>query len=265
MLKKLFKCLSAAAVVLSLTACGSSSSSTEEPAETKKDTFTVGFDQNFPPFGYVDENGEFAGFDIEMATEAAKRMGKEVVLQPIDWDAKDMELESGTIDCIWNGFTINGREDQYTWSKPYFQSAQVILVRKDSGITTLADLKDKTVDVQKESSALTALEDEGELIKTFKELIQVGEYNTAIMDLESGAVDAVAVDYSVALDQIKNKEDLMILDEFISDEQYGVGFKKGNTELRDEVQKVLDEMIEDGFYEETYKKYFDGEPNIPEA
>lgn len=226
---------------------------------TEKTTFTVGFDQNFPPFGYVGDDGNFTGFDIEMATECAKRMGKEIVLQPIDWDAKDMELEAGTIDCIWNGFTMNGREDAYTWSDPYMDNSQVVVVKKESGITDLAGLAGKIVEVQKESAAETALNDEehADLLGSIAQLIPVGEYNTAFMDLESGAVDAVAIDIGVAKFQIEGKEDqYMILDENISTEQYGIGFLLGNEALRDEVQTTLMDMVADGTFAELSNQYF---------
>ena len=124
------------------------------------DTFTVGFDQDFPPMGFVGDDGEFTGFDLELAAEVAERLGKEIVYQPIAWDAKDMELDSGTIDCIWNGFTMTGREDNYTWSEPYMANKQVFVVKKDSGITTLEDLAGMTVDVQIDSSAEAALKEE---------------------------------------------------------------------------------------------------------
>lgn len=231
----------------------------DEGGQAGGDTFTVGFDQDFPPFGYVGDDGEFTGFDIEMATECAKRMGKEVVLQPIDWDSKDMELESGTIDCIWNGFTMNGREDQYTWSDSYMDNTQVVITKKDSGITTLADLSGKIVEVQKESSAQAALEDEDhtELLASFGDFLQVAEYNTAFMDLESGAVDAIAIDIGVANFQLEGREDdYIILDEVISSEQYAVGFLKGNEALRDEVQATLMEMVDDGTFAQISDKYF---------
>lgn len=236
-----------------------SSQAADEEGQTGGDTFTVGFDQDFPPFGYVGDDGEFTGFDIEMATECAKRMGKEVVLQPIDWDSKDMELESGTIDCIWNGFTMNGREDQYTWSDSYMDNTQVVITKKDSGITTLADLAGKIVEVQKESSAQSALEDEDhtELLASFGDFLQVAEYNTAFMDLESGAVDAIAIDIGVANFQLEGREDdYIILDEVISSEQYAVGFLKGNEALRDEVQATLMEMVDDGTFAQISDKYF---------
>ena len=145
-MKKFMALLLVAGMTLSLTACGGSTDTAKTDQADGKDTFTVGFDQDFPPFGYVGDDGEFTGFDIEMATECAARMGKKIVLQPIDWDAKDMELEAGTIDCIWNGFTMNGREDQYTWTDPYMDNSQVVVVKKDSGINTLADLAGKVVE-----------------------------------------------------------------------------------------------------------------------
>ncbi len=234
---------------------------TNVQAKSKNDdkTLVVGFDQNFPPFGYVNDDGEFDGFDIELAKEAAKRMDMKIKLQPIDWDSKDMELESGTIDCIWNGFTMNGREDQYTWTDAYMDNSQVFVVRKDSGIKKLKDLKGKTVEVQKESSAESALNDNKKLKKTFGDYLTVADYNTAMMDLESGAVDAIGMDIFVAKDQLKSRDGFKILKQKISSEQYAVGFLKGNTELRDQVQGALEEMVKDGTFAKISKKWFDGQ------
>ncbi|HEX3022000.1 MAG TPA: amino acid ABC transporter substrate-binding protein [Lachnospiraceae bacterium] len=267
-MKKILALVLVMGMVFSLAACKNSSKDTDTKSSTgttestkssDKDTITVGFDQDFPPFGYVGDDGEFTGFDIEMAKECVKRMGKEIVLQPINWDAKDMELEAGTIDCIWNGFTINGREDQYTWSKAYMDNSQVVVVKADSGIKSLADLAGKVVEVQKESSAQSALEDEThtELLASFGQFLTVDQYNTAFMDLESGAVDAIAIDIGVAKFQLQGKEDqFTILDEQISTEQYGIGFLKGNEELRDQVEKTLMEMVDDGTFAEISNKYF---------
>ena len=252
-IKKLLSVLVLSCMTLVMVACSSNSSGNDD------NTLIVGFDQNFPPFGFQDENGDYTGFDIELAQEAAKRMGVEIVLQPIDWDAKDMELESGTIDCIWNGFTINGREDQYTWTDAYMDNSQVVVVRSDSGIDDLAGLEGKIVEVQKESSAQSAIDDNEELKNSFSQYLQVADYNTAMMDLESGAVDAIAMDIFVAKDQIANKDGAMkILDESISSEQYGIGFLKGNEELRDQVQDVLKEMVKDGTFKSISEKWFDG-------
>lgn len=247
-------------MVFSMSACGDTKESGNKGDTNNDGKFVVGFDQDFPPFGYVGDDGEFTGFDLELAAECAKRMGQEIVYQPIDWDAKDMELESGTIDCIWNGFTVDGREDMYTWTDSYMDNSQVVVVRKDSGITSLEDLEGKIVEVQKESSAQSALEENTELSDSFAQLLTVGEYNTAIMDLESGAVDAIAMDIFVAKDQIANKNgELVILEDQISSEKYAVGFRKGNEELRDQVQKTLKEMVADGTFAEISQKWFDAD------
>ena len=236
------------------------SKATEETttASETDSTFTVGFDQDFPPMGFVGEDGEFTGFDLELATEVAKRIGKEVKYQPIAWDAKDMELTSGTIDCIWNGFSIQGREDKYTWSKPYMKNDQVFVVKSDSSIESLEDLAGKTVEVQVDSSAEAALKENKELADTFGKLQTVADYNTGFMDLEMGGVDAIAMDSVVANYQITKRggNGFTVLDTPLSSEEYGIGFKLGNEALRDEVQKALDEMKADGTMKTISEKWF---------
>ena len=259
--------LSAVLAIGCLAGCGSKNekkSETQAATEaatdvaTEKTTFTVGFDQDFPPYGFVGDNGEFTGFDIELATEVAKRLNLEIKLQPIDWDAKDMELSSGAIDCIWNGFTMNGREDAYEWTDAYVNNTQVFVV-EDDAIKSAADLKGKVVTVQTDSSAQAALDEEkfADLKASFKELVVCANYNTAFMDLESGAVDAIAMDVGVAKYQIESRKvDFKVLDDTLAEEQYGVGFLKGNTELRDKVQKALEDMVKDGTFAEISKKWF---------
>ena len=223
-------------------------------------TLIVGFDAEFPPYGYKADNGSYVGFDLDLAQEVCNRNGWTFKAQPIDWDAKDSELSSGAIDCIWNGFTINGREDQYTWSEPYIDNKQVIVVKADSGINTLDDLKDKQVETQKDSSALAALEGDNKTIAdNFKDLVQIADYNTAFNDLESGACDAIAMDIGVAQYQVNKHgtDAYKILDQEISSEQYGVGFKKGNEDLRDKVQATLVEMQKDGTIAKIAENYAD--------
>ena len=215
-------------------------------------TFTVGFDAEFPPYGYQDDNGEYVGFDLDLAAEVCKRNDWTLEKQPINWDSKDMELDAGTIDCIWNGFTMTGRESEYTWTCAYIDNSQVFVVKADSGIATQADLAGKDVGVQADSSALAALENEEEggaadLAKTFASLTQYGDYNTGFMELETGVIDALAMDIGVAQYQISSRGDeYVMLEEKLATEQYAVGFKLGNTELRDKVEKTLLEMAEDG-------------------
>lgn len=235
----------------------STAKETGKETESAANTFTVGFDQDFPPMGFVGDNGEYTGFDLELAQEVANRLGRKFVPQPIAWDAKDMELESGNIDCIWNGFTITGREEGYTWSKPYMENSQVFVVGKDSGIKTLADLSGKIVEVQADSSAEKALQADEKLSGTFGTLQTTPDYNTAFMDLEMGAVDAIAMDVIVAGYQIEQrKADFIILDEALAAEEYGVGFKKSNDTLRDQVQEQLDAMAADGTLKKISEKWF---------
>lgn len=220
-------------------------------------TFTVGFDQDFPPMGFVGEDGESTGFDLELAQETAKRLGLTYVAQPIAWDAKNMELESGNIDCIWNGFTMTGREDEYTWSEPYMENSQVVVVMEDSGIETLEDLAGKIVEVQADSSAEAALKEMPDLTSTFGTLQTTPDYNTAFMDLEMGSVDAIAMDVIVAGYQMQEREgSFKILEESLASEEYAIGFKKGNTELCEKVQQTLEEMAADGTMAEISEKWF---------
>ena len=278
MKKRLLSAVMASAMVLSLAACGGAKTETtaaETTAEKKEETTTaaataaetaaeaaggtliVGFDQDFPPMGFVGDNGEYTGFDLDLAKEVASRLGLEYKAQPIAWDSKDMELESGNIDCIWNGFTITGREDDYTWTTPYMANKQVSVVANDSDIKSQADLAGKVVEVQADSSAEAALKENQDLANTFGQLLTTPDYNTAFMDLEQGAVDAVAMDVIVAGYQIKQRNaDFKILDDSLSEEEYGVGFKKGNTELRDKVQEALEEMAADGTLAKISDEWF---------
>ena len=231
----------------------------EAEGETKAEggTLIVGFDQDFPPMGFMGDDGEYTGFDLELAQEAAKRLGLEYKPQPIAWDAKDMELESGNIDCIWNGFTMTGREDGYTWSEPYMENSQVFVVAGDSGIKSQADLAGKAVECQVDSSAEAALKEVPDLTATFAQLLTTADYNTAFMDLEQGAVDAIAMDVVVAGYQISQRNaDFVILEDSLAAEEYAIGFKKGNTELKDKVQGALEDMAADGTLKTISEKWF---------
>ncbi|MBO7452619.1 MAG: amino acid ABC transporter substrate-binding protein [Clostridiales bacterium] len=225
--------------------------------DTTKKEFVVGFDAEFPPMGFTDDNGNYIGFDLDLAKEAANRMGYEFVAQPINWDSKDQELKSGNIDCIWNGFTISGREDQYAWTDAYMENDQVVVVNADSDIKTLDDLSGKTVAVQKDSSGLQAVNDNADLKASIGTLLEEDNYLNAMMELESGAVDAIVMDEIVARYQIqKVGKDFTVLDETVASETYGVGFELGNTALRDQVQSTLEEMAKDGTMAKISNEWF---------
>ena len=237
---------------LALTACGG------KKAE-QASSFTVGFDQEFPPMGFVAEDGSYTGYDLELAEEVAKRLNLKFVAKPINWDGKDLELNSGNIDCIWNGFSMNGREENYTFVGPYMANKQVFVVKADSNISTLSELAGKTVEVQKDSSGLEALsrEENKSLKDSFSSLVEVGDYQSAMMDLETGACDAICMDSVVAEYQIKTaNKPFVLLKDTLSAEEYGIGFKKGNTELAEKVKKTLLEMKADGTIDKITEKWF---------
>ena len=254
-MKRMIAISAAAAMALPMAACGSKSGDSKSGEKQK---FIVGFDAAFPPYGYQDENGEYVGFDLDLAAEVCNRNDWELVKQPIDWDTKDMELNSGTISCIWNGFTMNGREDEYAWTDPYVDNSQVFVVKSDSGIASFADLAGKSVAVQTDSSAEAALkeDDNKDLLDSFKELVVVADYNTAFMNLDSDAVNAIAMDIGVAKYQMESRDgSYTILDDVLSAEQYAVGFAKNNTELRDKVQKTLNDMRDDSTFQKIAEKW----------
>lgn len=246
-----------------LTGCGDTTKTNAESgaqvSEEERTTFTVGFDAEYPPYGYMDENGEYTGFDLELAQAVCDMEGWELIKTPIDWNSKDMELNSGAIDCIWNGFTINGREDDYTWSDPYCDNSQVIVVAENSGISTLADLSGKVVGVQAGSAALDVLTDEEQqkdLADTFGTLQQFADYNSAFTELQAGSLDALAIDIGVANYQIESRgTGYVILEEKLNSEQYGIGFKLGNEGLRDIVNADVKKLTEDGTVAALAEKY----------
>lgn len=257
MAKKVLVVLAALLLAVSLAACSPRGEDTSG-LTVVEGKFTVGFDQDFPPMGFVGDDGEHTGFDLDLAAEVAERLGLELVKQPIAWDSKDSELSSKNIDCIWNGFTMNNREDKYTWTEPYMANKQLFVVMADSGIAALADLAGKVVSVQIESSAETALAEKPDLTDTFKELVASPDYNTCLMELEAGAVDCVCMDETFARFQIEGRgaEKYFVLDETLAEEDYGVGFLLGNTALRDRVQKTLEGMAADGKLAEISTKWF---------
>lgn len=243
-----------AAVVLAFAAFGLAS------CNSKKDSneFVLGLDDSFPPMGFRDENNEIVGYDIDLAREVCSRIGMTFRAQPIDWSAKEQELNTGKISCIWNGLSITPeRLEALTFSQAYLNNAQIVVVKAGSGIKTLADMSGKKLGVQAGSSAADAVDGVPDFKNSLKEIVEFKENITALNDLEIGGVDGVAMDSVVAEYSIKTTgKDFVILDEGLSPEQYGIAFKKGNTELRDKVQNALNEMAADGTIAKISEKWF---------
>ena len=224
----------------------------------KSNKFVLGLDDSFPPLGFRDSENKIVGYDIDLADEVCKRMGVQLVCQPIDWAAKEMELNTGKIDCIWNGFTMTEeRVEAMSFTRPYLDNAQVVVVRSSSDIKTLADLKGKKVGVQAESSAVDAMNDTPDFTNSLKEVIEFKENITALNDLEIGQIDAVVMDQVVANYTIKTSgKDLVVLNDSLANEEYGIAFRKTQPELRDKVQSILDEMEADGTVAKISEKWF---------
>ena len=223
-----------------------------------KGTLVLGLDDSFPPMGYRDENNEIVGYDIDLATEVCKRLGVELKLQPIDWTAKENELNTKKIDCIWNGMSIDEeRKQNMTLSIPYLDNSMSFVVKSDSGIKTLADMAGKKLALQSGSTAATALDEAADFKATLGEVVGLKDNMTALMDLEMGGVDVVLMDDVVANYYIAtNNKPFELLEETLSTEEYAVGFRKGDEALANAVNETLQEMAKDGKLNEITQKWF---------
>ncbi|MBS5343050.1 MAG: amino acid ABC transporter substrate-binding protein [Clostridium sp.] len=249
--------------------CGSSSNTNGGTADSgtaqdnslqnvlDKGTFVLGLDDSFPPMGFRDENNNIVGFDIDVATEVANRMGVELKLQPIEWSTKEMELNTGSVDCLWNGLSIDDeRKQAMDLSEPYMTNRMVLVVLNDSEYTDQASLAGKTIGVQNGSTAEKILE-ESDFAKTIGNTIGFKDNVTAFMELETKGIDAIFMDEVVANYAITSQnKDFKVLEDGLTEEEYAVGFKKGNTALKNEVQKYIDEMKADGTMTQISEKWF---------
>ncbi len=213
-----------------------------------KKKLVMGLDDSFPPMGFRNEKNEIVGYDVDLAKEVAKRMGVELVLQPIDWNAKEQELNTGEIDCIWNGFTITEeRKKNLLFTPPYLKNAQVIIVKENSPINTMKDLAGKTAGTQAASASVGAIDRDPEFKESLKNIVEYKDFLTALMDLDVGGIDAVVIDLVVANDNInRSGKPFRILKETLEDEEFGIGFRKNDKALADKVWLTLVDMAKDG-------------------
>ena len=246
-----------------LTACGGGSESAGS-GESAEETFTFkhGYDKDFPPYSYIGDDGETTGFDVELAQAVCELNGWNYEGVAINWDAKDAELESGSIDCIWSGFTKSpDREPKFAWSEPYSVNTIKMMVLEGSDIKSMEDLAGKKVGVQGSTSAQEMLETpnaEGgaeDLMKTFASFDKYDTYTVAVNDLKAGAIDAIAIDVTTGDYQMTKVDGLAYLDEDVCEEVYAIGFRTDDTELRDQVNEALKTLAENGKMDEIGKKY----------
>lgn len=249
-----------------LTGCGGTSSTGDNSAADdkswekvkEKGVFVLGLDDSFPPMGFRDEKNQIVGFDIDVAKEVCARLGLEIKLQPISWEAKEQELNTGNIDCIWNGFTITeDRKQNVLFSKPYMENRQVLIVMEGSNYSKLSDFEGKKLALQAGSSAANALDGAGDFKGKLNEVVQFDDNMTALMDLEKGGVDVVLMDEIVARYYIQMKDKgYKVLDEALATEEYGIGFRKNDQKLMEKFQETLDAMAKDGKLAEISNKWF---------
>lgn len=252
-MKRLLTAVLAGAVALTMfTACNAGGGN----SGSAKTTFTLGLDDSFPPMGYRDDANNIVGFDIDLAKAVCEKIGMELKIQPIAWDSKEMELNNGNIDCIWNGLSVDAkRQEEMLLSEPYMQNHMVVVVNKGSAIKTREDLIGKNVGVQKGSTALKAAQAD-EFVKQSK-LIEYDTNVLALTDLPTGRIDAIVLDEVVANYSIKeDQEKYVVLTDTLTEEEYAVAFKKGNEELKNKVEKALKELIQDGKATEISQKWF---------
>ncbi len=237
-----------------------------DPEMESKPIVIVGLDDNFPPMGFRDETDEIVGFDIDLAKATALRMGVEFEFQPIDWKAKELELKSKKIDILWNGLTITEeRKNNMLFTQPYLKNRQVIVVKNGSPVATKADLAGKIIGLQNDSSALDAVEKDTATLATLEDIMKYDNNVLAFSDLDIGRIDAVVVDEIVAKYYItQNNANFVLLEENFGDEEYGVGFRLEDTELRDRVQAVLTEMDQDGTAAKISEKWFGDNIFLPQ-
>jgi polar amino acid transport system substrate-binding protein len=237
-------------------AAGAEDPSLENVLAKKK--LVMGLDDSFPPMGFRNEANEIVGYDVDVAKEVASRLGVELALQPIDWNAKEQELNTGQIDCIWNGFTITEeRAQNIRFSPPYLKNTQVVVVRADAAYATLADLAGKNVGTQAGSSSVHAIDAAPDFKASLNQVIETKDFLTALMDLEVGGVDAVVIDLVVANDNIQRSgKALRIMDETLGAEEFGIGFRKGDKALADKVWDTLRAMAGDGTLERITTQWF---------
>ena len=228
------------------------------PAPATISKIVIGLDDNFPPMGFRDEKNDLVGFDIDMAREAAQRAGLEVEFKPIDWGAKEAELNGKRVDVLWNGLTITEeRKKNILFTAPYMENHQIIVVPSSSAVKTKADLAGKVVGAQEGSSAVDAIKKEEAVATSFKELKTFGDNVTALMDLGTGRLDAVVVDEVVGRYYVaKRPNEYNVLEEHFGTEDYGVGMRQSDTELHERIEKAINGMKQDGKAAEIAQQWF---------
>jgi len=262
-MKKIIALILAMVMALSLAACGKAEQNNEQKGDTDAaKTFVMGIDAEYPPFSYMDENGEYTGFDVEVCKAVCDLLGWDLQVFSVNWDQKLVQLDAKECDCVWSGMTIldSMKEAGYVLSTPYYDNTQVIMVKEGSDIKSSADLAGKVVAVQLGTSGEALLAEGGDLADlaaTFADLTTCDSFLKCFTELGGGAVDAVIVDKPVAVSYAEKNEGFTVLDEGLGAEQYGIAFRAGDTELCAQIEGAVAQLVENGTYAEIAAKYPD--------
>ena len=267
-LKKTLCLLLAVLMTVSLLAgCGSKKADGDTDKNTDKKTLVVGIDAEYPPFSYLGNDGNYTGFDIEVAQAACDQLGWEMKVFPVHWEQKLVQLDAKECDCIWSGMTIldSMKEAGYTLSAPYYDNTQVIMVKEGSDIKSSADLAGKVVAVQLGTSGDSLLGEKGDLASltaTFKDLVRCDSFLKCFTELGGGAVDAVIVDKPVATSYADKNAGFTVLSEELGAEQYGIAFRAADKELCASIEGAVKTLVDNGTYAKIAEKYPDIANNL---
>ena len=267
-MKKILALVLALVMALSLAACGKTDKkddaqgASDDTVNTTKTTFVMGIDAEYPPFSYIDANGEYTGFDVEICKAACDLLGWDLQVFGVNWDQKLVQLDAKECDCIWSGMTIldSMKDAGYVLSTPYYDNTQVIMVKEGSDIKSSADLAGKVVAVQLGTSGEALLADGGDLADlaaTFGELTTCDSFLKCFTELGGGAVDAVIVDKPVAVSYAEKNAGFTVLDEGLGAEQYGIAFRADDADLCAAIEGAVAELVSNGTYAEIAAKYPD--------
>jgi amino acid ABC superfamily ATP binding cassette transporter, amino acid-binding protein len=235
-------------------------------------SITVGFDNTFVPMGFEEKNGNYAGFDIELAKYVSKKLGIQVHFQPIDWDMKETELQNGTIDAIWNGYSATDeRREKVAFTIPYMQNTQILVVKKTSGIHSVEDMTGKVLGAQNGSSGMLDFEEHPEVLKNRVNGGDADQYqsvNEAIIDLKNDRIDALLIDrvyadYYLTTEGIADEYDT--IPSGFESESFAVGVRPADKKLLEALNEAFKELYQEGIFQQISQKWFGEDVATPEV
>lgn len=253
-------------LTLFLTAC------TQKASDPKQDnwdkyqeqgTITIGFDNTFVPMGFEEMNGQYTGFDIDLAQAVSEKLGVKVQFQPIDWDMKETELQNGTIDAIWNGYSATDeRREKVAFSIPYMENQQVLVAKKSQQIHSVEDMKDKILGAQAGSSGYLDFEAQPDLLKNRvkdQKANQYQSFNDALIDLKNDRIDALLIDRVYANYYLQSEgilNDYNVFSAGFESESFAVGVRPADKRLLTALNQAFIELYQEGKFQEISQKWF---------